>query len=89
MCLMKIFSLDIFADPEAGGDCYGGGKMKFDQLSEILALISQKSDVIGFSIAKYLSFDAYKIHQMFNKVKIFTKGMANLHFFDFKIYSSF
>lgn len=60
-----------------------------DQLSEILALISQKSDVARFSIAEYMPFDAYKMHQMFNKVKIFTEGMANLHFFDFKIYSSF
>ena len=85
----KFFHSTYFADPEAGGDGSGGGKMKFDQLSEILALISQKSDVVSFSIAKYLPFDAYKIYQMFNRVKIFTEGMANLYFFDFKIYLSF
>ena len=69
----KFFHSTYFADPDAGGDGSGGGKMKFDQLSEILSLISQKADVVGFSIAEYMPFDAYKMHQMFNKVKIFTR----------------
>lgn len=69
----KFFHSTYFADPDAGGDGSGGGKMKFDQLSEILSLISQKADVVGFSIAEYMPFDAYKMHQMFNKVKIFTE----------------
>ena len=38
----KFFHSKYFADPEVGGDGSGGGKMKFDQLSEILSLISQK-----------------------------------------------
>lgn len=69
----KFFHSTYFTDPDAGGDGSGGGKMKFDQLSEILSLISQKADVVGFSIAEYMPFDAYKMHQMFNKVKIFTE----------------
>ena len=85
----NFFTRHILQTQKADGDGSGGGKMKFDQLSEILALISQKSDVVSFSIAKYLPFDAYKIYQMFNRVKIFTEGMANLYFFDFKIYLSF
>ena len=47
----KFFHSKYFADPEVGGDGSGGGKMKFDQLSEILSLISQKADVVGFGIA--------------------------------------
>jgi arginase len=69
----KFFHSTYFTDPDAGGDGSGGGKMKFDQLSEILSLISQKADVVGFSISEYMPFDAYKMHQMFNKVKIFTE----------------
>ena len=39
----KFFHSTYFADPDACGDGSGGGKMKFDQLSEILSLISQKN----------------------------------------------
>ena len=40
---------------------------------EILRMITENSDVVGFTIAEYLPFDEYKLHQMFSEMNIFTE----------------
>lgn len=67
------FHSTYYANPELIGDGAGGGKMKIDQLSHILQLITHESDVVGFTVAEYLPFDEQRLHQMFNKIKIFTE----------------
>lgn len=68
----KLFHSTYFANAEAGGDGAGGGKMKMEKLSEILQVITENSDVEGFTIAEYLPFDEHKLHKMFSKIKLFT-----------------
>ena len=43
---------------------------KFD--TEILQVITENSDVEGFTIAEYLPFDEHKLYKMFSKIKLFT-----------------
>jgi len=68
-----FFHSTYFANPELVGDGACGGKMKMDKLSEILGLITNNSDVVGFTIAEYLPFDEHKLHKMFSKIKIFNE----------------
>lgn len=68
-----FFHSTYFANPELTGDGSGGGRMKMDTLSAILGTITAKADVVGFTIAEYLPFDEYKLHQMFCGMKLFTE----------------
>lgn len=68
-----FFHSTYFANPELSGDGSGGGKMRIEQLGEVLKLIAENSDVVGFTIAEYLPFDEYKLHKMFSGIKIFTE----------------
>ena len=68
-----FFHSTYFANPELVGDGAGGGKMKMDKLTEILNLITNNSNVIGFTIAEYLPFDEHKLHKMFSGIKLFTE----------------
>ena len=47
--------------------------MKMEKLKEILKLITNNSNVVGFTIAEYLPFDEHKLHKMFSKIKIFNE----------------
>jgi len=67
-----FFHSTYFANPELVGDGSKGGKMKIDKLNEILKLITENSNVVGFTIAEYLPFDEHKLHKMFSKIKLFT-----------------
>ena len=68
----RLFHSTYFANTELVGDGSGGGKMTIEKLSEILCLITENTDVVGFTIAEYLPFDEYKLHKMFAKIKMFT-----------------
>ena len=69
-----FFHSTFFANPElVSGDGAIGGKMKMDKLTEILNLITNNSNVIGFTIAEYLPFDEHKLHKMFSGIKLFTE----------------
>ena len=46
--------------------------MKIDKLNEILKLITENSNVVGFTVAEYLPFDEHKLHKIFSKIKLFT-----------------
>ncbi|MBO4349372.1 MAG: arginase family protein [Proteobacteria bacterium] len=67
------FHSTYFANPELVGDGSGGGKMKIDTLTEILQLITEQSDVVGFTVAEYLPFDEHKLHKMFSSIRLFTE----------------
>ncbi|OZG68948.1 arginase family protein [Bifidobacterium eulemuris] len=67
-----LFHSTYFANPELVGDGSGGGKMTMEQLSDILHCITTQSDVVGLTIAEYLPFDEYKLHQMFSTIPLFT-----------------
>ncbi len=68
-----FFHSTYFANSELVGDGACGGKMKMEKLGEILQLITENSDVVGFTIAEYLPFDEHKLKKMFSKIKLFTK----------------
>ena len=68
-----FFHSTYFANPELSGDGSDGGKMTMERLGEILRMITENSDVVGFTIAEYLPFDEYKLHQMFSGMNIFTE----------------
>ena len=44
-----------------------------EKLTEILQVITENSNVVGFTIAEYLPFDEHKLHKMFSKIKLFTE----------------
>ena len=44
-----------------------------EKLSEALKLISDNSDIVGFTIAEYLPFDEQKLNKMFSKISLFTE----------------
>ena len=68
-----FFHSTYFANPDLVGDGSSGGKMKIEKLTEVLKLITENSDVVGFTIAEYLPFDEHKLHKMFSKIKLFTE----------------
>ncbi|WP_251424455.1 arginase family protein [Veillonella agrestimuris] len=67
----KLFHSTYFANPEAGGDGSGGGIMTMDQVGAVLRIIDETSSVEGFTIAEYLPFDEYRLHNMLKEVSIF------------------
>ena len=68
-----IFHSTYFANPELSGDGSGGGKMTIAQLSHVLKLVTSRSHVVGFTIAEYLPFDEFKLHQIFSEISLFTE----------------
>lgn len=66
----SLFHSTYFANKELVGDGSGSGKMTMDKLSEILKCIMDTADVVGLTIAEYLPFDEYKLHNMFSGIKI-------------------
>ena len=69
-----FFHSTYFANPELVGDGAGGGRMKMDKLSEVLRLIMENADVVGFTIAEYLPFDEHRLHKMLSELRIFTES---------------
>lgn len=67
----RRFHSTYFANPELVGDGSGGGRMTIDELGEFLEVIQDASDVVGLTVAEYLPFDEYRLHRMFERVRIF------------------
>lgn len=67
-----FFHSTYYANSELVGDGAGGGKMRIEKLSQILHLIMDNSDVVGFTVAEYLPFDEERLHKMFGEVSILT-----------------
>lgn len=65
------FHSTYFANPELVGDGSGGGRMTIDELGEFLEVMQDSSDVVGLTVAEYLPFDEYRLHLMFERVRIF------------------
>ncbi|MBS6397555.1 MAG: arginase family protein [Clostridiales bacterium] len=65
------FHSTYFANKELVGDGSGSGKMTMEKLSDTLKVITENSDVVGFTIAEYLPFDEYNLHNMFSNIKLF------------------
>ena len=68
----SFFHSTYFANSELVGDGAGGGKMTMYKLSKILHLITENSNVVGFTIAEYLPFDEHRLHKMLAEIDIFT-----------------
>ena len=68
----RLFHSTYFANPELAGDGSGGGRMTMDKLRAVLRIITEESDVVGFTIAEYLPFDEHRLHKMLCGLKIFT-----------------
>ena len=67
-----LFHSTYFANPELVGDGAGGGKMTMEKLSEVLHLIAENRDVVGFTVAEYLPFDEHRLNKMLSGINIFT-----------------
>lgn len=67
----RRFHSTYFANPELVGDGSGGGRMTIDELGEFLEVIQDSSDVVGLTVAEYLPFDEYRLHRMFERIRIF------------------
>lgn len=66
-----LFHSTYFANKELVGDGSGSGRMTMEELSDILKLVTENTDVVGFTIAEYLPFDEHKLHNMFKSIDIF------------------
>lgn len=66
-----FFHSTYFANQKLVGDGAGGGKMTIEKLTEVLHIITDYSDVVGFTIAEYLPFDEFKLYKMFSEIKTF------------------
>lgn len=66
-----LFHSTYYANKDLYGDGSGGGKMTMEKLSNLLKIIMDGSDVVGFTIAEYLPFDEYKLHKMFADINMF------------------
>ena len=66
-----FFHSTYFANPELSGDSSGGGKMTMEKLSDILSLIENDADVVGFTVAEYLPFDEHRLHKMLSEIRLF------------------
>ena len=58
------FHSTYFANKELVGDGSGSGRMSMKTLARALKCITENTDVVGFTIAEYLPFDEYKLHNM-------------------------
>lgn len=67
----RRFHSTYFANPELVGDGSGGGRMTINELGDFLEVIQDSSDVVGLTVAEYLPFDEYRLHRMFERVRIF------------------
>ena len=68
-----FFHSTYFANPELVGDGAGGGRMRMDQLAQVLRTITEHAEVVGFTIAEYLPFDEHRLHRMLAGIKLFTE----------------
>ncbi len=66
-----LFHSTYFANPELVGDGSSGGKMTMEKLSEVLHLITENSNVVGFTVAEYLPFDEQRLNKMLSGINIF------------------
>ncbi len=68
-----FFHSTYFANPELTGDGSGGGKMTMEKLSDVLKLITDHSNIVGFTVAEYLPFDEHRLHKMLAGITLFTE----------------
>lgn len=69
----RRFHDTYFANPDLSGDDSGGGKLSMQTLADVLATVTGGADVVGFTIAEYLPFDAYRLHKLFAGLPLFTR----------------
>ncbi len=67
----SLFHSTYFANKELVGDGSGSGRMTMDKLSHVLQCITDTADVVGLTIAEYLPFDEYKLHNILKDLRIF------------------
>ena len=68
-----FFHSTYFANPQLVGDGAGGGRMTIEKLAEVLNLIANGTDVVGFTVAEYLPFDEHRLRKMLSEIRIFTE----------------
>lgn len=69
----RCFHSTYFANPALVGDGSGGGRMTLEKLGDILQLLSNRADLVGFTIAEYLPFDEERLHNLLNTLPLFTE----------------
>lgn len=67
----NLFHSTYFANKALVGDGSGSGKMTIEKLSCMLKHMTEKAEVVGFTIAEYLPFNEEKLHNMFGNIKLF------------------
>lgn len=66
------FPATYFANPMLVGDGSSGGNMSLARLNQILHLIDGNSEIMGLTIAEYLPFAEYKLHNSLSSLRIFS-----------------
>lgn len=69
-----FFHSTYFANPELTGDGSSGGRMTLEELNNVLQLISAHADIVGMTIAEYLPFDEYRLHQILSRLPLLTES---------------
>ena len=72
----RFFHSTYFANPELVGDGSHGGRMTMEKLGEVLRLIEDSAEVVGFTIAEYLPFDEQRLHKMLAGLKLFSETVG-------------
>ena len=67
------FHSTYFANPALVGDGSGAGRMRLEEMGDILQHISDNGDIVGFTIAEYLPFDEYALHTQLKKVRLLSE----------------
>ena len=46
--------------------------MTMEKLTKVFEVITKNTDVVGFTIAEYLPFEAHKLHKLLSGIHLFT-----------------
>lgn len=67
-----FFHSTYFANPELVGDGSSAGRMTMAELNDVLQLVAGCTDIVGLTLAEYLPFDEYRLHQMLSHLRLLT-----------------
>ncbi|WP_142967848.1 arginase family protein [Enterococcus casseliflavus] len=67
-----LFRSVYFAEPGKDNFPSGAGNMSISVVTSILTNLFENNEIVGLTIAEYLPWDAIKLKELMNKLKIFT-----------------
>jgi arginase len=67
----RLFRSLLFAKPEGEPIQASQGDMSFSQIERIIQEVSQQTEIVGFTIAEYLPWDALNFYNFLKKLPVF------------------